>query len=77
MPGVEDLRTNLEDANPEIAFVVNRERANREGVSTAQIGMLVRTAIFGSEASASSRHLTMTTRCRSAMLGCTARTSTP
>ena len=49
--GVEDLRTNLEDANPEIAFVVNRERANREGVSTAQIGMLVRTAIFGSEAS--------------------------
>ncbi len=51
VPGVEDLRTNLEDANPEIAFVVNRERANREGVSTAQIGMLVRTAIFGTEAS--------------------------
>lgn len=51
VPGVEDLRTNLEDANPEIAFVVNRERANREGVSTAQIGMLVRTAIFGAEAS--------------------------
>lgn len=51
VPGVEDLRTNLEDANPEIAFVVNRERANREGVSTAQIGMLVRTAIFGTESS--------------------------
>ncbi len=51
VPGVEDLRTNLEDANPEIAFAVNRERANREGVSTAQIGMLVRTAIFGTEAS--------------------------
>jgi multidrug efflux pump len=51
VPGVEDLRTNLEDANPEVAFVVNRERANREGVSTAQIGLLVRTAIFGRESS--------------------------
>ncbi len=30
---------------------MNRERANREGISTAQIGSELRTAIFGKEAS--------------------------
>ncbi|HLK97628.1 MAG TPA: efflux RND transporter permease subunit, partial [Hymenobacter sp.] len=49
--GIEDLRSNLEDRNPEIAININRERANREGLSTGQIGMEVRTAIFGAEAS--------------------------
>ncbi|UYZ61889.1 efflux RND transporter permease subunit [Hymenobacter weizhouensis] len=49
--GIEDLRTDLQDRNPEIAVNIDRERANREGLSTAQIGLEVRTAIFGSEAS--------------------------
>jgi multidrug efflux pump len=49
--GVEQLRSNLEDRNPEIAVNIDRTRANREGISTAQIGMEVRTSIFGSEAS--------------------------
>ena len=49
--GIEDLRSDLVDRNPEIAVNVDRERANREGVSTTQIGSLVRTAIFGREAS--------------------------
>ena len=49
--GVEQLRSNLEDRNPEIAVNIDRARANREGISTAQIGMEVRTAIYGSEAS--------------------------
>ena len=49
--GVEQLRSNLEDRNPEIAVNINRVRANREGISTAQIGSEVRTAIYGSEAS--------------------------
>ena len=49
--GIEDLRSDLVDRNPEIAVNVDRERANREGVSTMQIGALVRTAIFGREAS--------------------------
>ncbi|HEX8656359.1 MAG TPA: efflux RND transporter permease subunit, partial [Hymenobacter sp.] len=49
--GVEQLRSNLEDRNPEIAVNIDRTRANREGISTAQIGMEVRTAIYGSEAS--------------------------
>jgi len=49
--GIEQLRSNLEDRNPEIAVNIDRIRANREGISTAQIGMEVRTAIYGSEAS--------------------------
>ncbi len=49
--GIEQLRSNLEDRNPEIAVDINRTRANREGISTAQIGMEVRTAIYGTEAS--------------------------
>ncbi|GAA3984312.1 efflux RND transporter permease subunit [Hymenobacter antarcticus] len=49
--GVEQLRSNLEDRNPEISVNINRTRANREGISTAQIGSEVRTAIYGTEAS--------------------------
>ena len=49
--GIEALRSNLEDRNPEIAVNIDRTRANREGISTGQIGLEVRTAIYGSEAS--------------------------
>ncbi|WP_375416221.1 efflux RND transporter permease subunit [uncultured Hymenobacter sp.] len=49
--GIEQLRSNLEDRNPEIAVNIDRVRANREGLSTAQIGSEVRTAIYGFEAS--------------------------
>ena len=49
--GIEDLRSDLEDRNPEIGVNINRRRANREGLSTGQIGLEVRTAIYGFEAS--------------------------
>ncbi|AMM51226.1 copper transporter [Rufibacter sp. DG15C] len=49
--GIEDLRTDLQDQNPEITIEIDRVRANREGLSTAQIGSEIRTAIFGKEAS--------------------------
>ena len=49
--GIEDLRSNLEDRNPEIGVDIDRTRANREGLSTGQIGQEVRTAIYGFEAS--------------------------
>ncbi|NML65635.1 efflux RND transporter permease subunit [Hymenobacter sp. RP-2-7] len=51
IPGVEALRSDLQDRNPEIGVSINRTRANREGISTAQIGSEVRTAIYGYEAS--------------------------
>ncbi|MDX5348645.1 MAG: efflux RND transporter permease subunit, partial [Hymenobacteraceae bacterium] len=49
--GIEDLRSDLVDSNPEIILNIDRVRANREGLSTGQIGSEVRTAIFGKEAS--------------------------
>ena len=49
--GIEDLRSDLEDRNPEIGVNINRRRANREGLSTGQLGAEVRTAIYGFEAS--------------------------
>ncbi|ARS36829.1 efflux RND transporter permease subunit [Pontibacter actiniarum] len=49
--GIEELRSDLEDSKPEIVLNIDRERANREGISTGQIGQEVRTAIFGREAS--------------------------
>ncbi|WP_187264020.1 efflux RND transporter permease subunit [Pontibacter beigongshangensis] len=51
IPGIEGLKSDLEDSKPEIIINIDRERANREGISTGQVGSEVRTAIFGKEAS--------------------------
>ena len=51
VPGVEQLKSDFEISKPEIVFNIDRERANREGISTAQIGMEIRNAVFGSEVS--------------------------
>ncbi len=50
IPGVEELRSDLIVSKPEINIEIDRERANREGVSTLQIGAEFRTAILGREA---------------------------
>ena len=47
--GVEELKLDVDLTNPEITLTVNRQRAMSEGVSTAQIGMQIRTALFGQE----------------------------
>ena len=49
--GVEELKMDIDLNNPEITLKIDRERAMREGVSTAQIGMQIRTALFGREIS--------------------------
>lgn len=49
--GVEELKMDIDLKNPEITLTVDRERALIAGVSTAQIGMQLRTALFGKEAS--------------------------
>jgi multidrug efflux pump len=49
IPGVEELRSDLIVSKPEINVQVDRDRANREGISTAQIGSEFRTAILGKE----------------------------
>ena len=47
VPGVADLKTDFVDNKPEIVFDINRERANREGISTVQLAMEIRKAVFG------------------------------
>ncbi len=51
LPGVEELKMDIDLNNPEISLTVDRERALIAGVSSAQIGMQLRTALFGREAS--------------------------
>jgi multidrug efflux pump subunit AcrB len=51
VPGVEKLKFDVDITKPELAVTIDRERAQREGLSTAQIGSELRTALFGREAS--------------------------
>lgn len=51
IPGVEELKADFETSSPEIQIQIDRDRANREGISTGQIGLEVRTALFGKEVS--------------------------
>ncbi|MEY4936304.1 MAG: hypothetical protein RIS64_2663 [Bacteroidota bacterium] len=49
--GVEELKSDLVLNKPELIVDIDRERANREGISTAQIGSGLRNAVFGKEIS--------------------------
>ncbi|MCX6252546.1 MAG: efflux RND transporter permease subunit [Bacteroidetes bacterium] len=51
VPGIERLKSDFANNKPEIVIRIDRERANREGISEGQIGLELRTAIYGSEAS--------------------------
>jgi multidrug efflux pump len=49
--GIDNLLMDVDLNNPEITVSVDRERALIEGVSTGQVGMELRTALFGKEVS--------------------------
>jgi len=49
--GVENLKSDFQSSKPEVRFVIDRERANREGISTGQIGTEIRGGVFGTEVS--------------------------
>lgn len=51
VPGVEELKMDVDLNNPEITLTVDRERALIAGVSSAQVGQTIRTALFGKEVS--------------------------
>ena len=51
IPGVEELKTDFEMNSPEILIEIDRDRAMREGLTTGQIGLEIRTALFGKEVS--------------------------
>lgn len=49
--GVEELKSDLQETKPQVEFNINRERANREAISTGQVGREIMGAVFGLEAS--------------------------
>ena len=49
--GIENLQADVDLKNPEITINVDREKAMFEGISTGQVGMELRTAVFGKEVS--------------------------
>lgn len=49
--GIENLKMDVDLNSPEITINIDRERAMMEGLSTGQIGMEIRTAVFGKEVS--------------------------
>lgn len=49
--GIEGLQIDLETNKPEMLINIDRERARRLGVSTQQVALAMRTALYGSEAS--------------------------
>lgn len=50
IPGIEKLKSDLERNKPEIAIIVDREKANAIGISSAQIGLALRSSLYGTEA---------------------------
>jgi len=51
IPGIEELKMDVDLSNPEITLKVDRERCMREGLSSSQVGSELRTALFGREVS--------------------------
>lgn len=49
--GIEELRSDLQLNKPEIIIDIDRDKASREGISTAQIALQVRNALYGKEVS--------------------------
>lgn len=49
--GIEKLKSDLVTNKPEIVLNINREKAEREGISSQQIAGNIRTALFGTEVS--------------------------
>ena len=49
--GIEELKLDVEVGKPEMPIEVDRRKARRLGVSTAQVGNTIRTSLFGLEVS--------------------------
>ncbi|RAW01636.1 efflux RND transporter permease subunit [Pseudochryseolinea flava] len=51
IPGVEELKSDFQANKPEVTIKIDREKANREGISTTDIGQLLGSAVYGVEVS--------------------------
>jgi multidrug efflux pump subunit AcrB len=49
--GIEELKMNVQTGKPELVINIDERKARRLNISTAQIGMTIRTALFGKEIS--------------------------
>ena len=49
--GIDQLKSDLITNKPEIVIDIDREKAEREGISSGQVAMAIRTALFGLEVS--------------------------
>ena len=50
IPGIENLVLDVDKNKPELTLTVDREKAGRLGINTAQVGDALRTALYGKEA---------------------------
>ena len=51
IPGIEELKSDFQSNFPEIVIDIDRIRANYEGITTGQIALEIRNAVFGKEIS--------------------------
>ena len=51
IPGIEELKSDLQISKPEIIIDIDKEKMQREGISLGQVGSELRTALFGKEVS--------------------------
>lgn len=51
IPGIEELKLDVEQGKPELPIVIDRQKARRLNISTGQIGDALRTSLFGKEVS--------------------------
>jgi multidrug efflux pump subunit AcrB len=51
IPGIEELKLDVEQGKPELPIIIDRQKARRLNVSTGQIGDALRTSLFGKEIS--------------------------
>ena len=51
IPGIEGLKIDLDVGMPQLIVHIDRDQARRLGISTAQIAITIRTALFGKEIS--------------------------
>ena len=49
--GIEELKLDIDQGKPELLIAVDRQKARRLGISTGQIGINLRTALYGKEIS--------------------------
>jgi len=51
IPGIEEIKSDMEAHTPELIVEINRDKAKKLGISTAYLGSTIRTALYGKDIS--------------------------